>query len=363
MNRRLHSWKLFSVRGVDINIHVSLLFLLLYVAMISTAQFANVAYTSGVDVLLVRGSPYFWAVLFSLSLIASILIHELGHAFLAQAYGAKVRRIVLLMLGGMSEIEELNATPSREWKIAIVGPLVSMAIGILLFSLREVTQIREVRLYAYWVGSLNIMLGIFNLLPAFPMDGGRILRSLLVARRGKAKGTRAAVSVSRVFAILFGLLGLFQFNFILILIAFFLYSAAQGELLLVTGETNLKGLKVNEIMNAVPVLRAEQSLADAARAMSESNCSVLPVEGTGNSFGILSVEALRRVPRDLWVSTAVDSIEDRVTKVLNGNDTVDTILEHGLSSEAIPVVENGHVTGLLRSSKLIELIRLKEALG
>src|SRR5262245_57672633 len=127
--RELKSWKLFSVRGVDVNAHVSLVFLVLYILLIASMQFSGVARSSGIDPFLLRGSPLLWAMAFAVSLIFSILLHEFGHVLVAQKYGAKVKRITLMMLGGASEMEGATMPPAREWKVALIGPIVSLVIA------------------------------------------------------------------------------------------------------------------------------------------------------------------------------------------------------------------------------------------
>lgn len=354
---------LFSVRGVAVNIHISLLFLLLYVILIASIQFPEVARSAGIDPFLIRGSPVFWALLFSPSLIASVLLHEFGHVWVAQAYGAKVRRITLMMLGGVSEMEGSLEDPRKEWKVALVGPLVSLAIAGLLFAFRMNSESLEIRFFTYWVGQLNLVIAIFNLVPAFPMDGGRILRSFLVARRGRLRGTKNAVSVSHVFAWILGLMGLLQFNIILILIALFLYGASQGELLLVVGENLLKDMRVSEAMTIVPAIDSEQPLSEAARRMIESKMTVLPVQSLGGPSGVIGIDALKRIPKDRWASMRIKELDTTAPEAVRSDDNIGDILEKGLSSEATPVIESGRITGLVRATQLADLIRLKSALS
>lgn len=361
--QRLSGWTLFTVRGVAVSIHFSLLVLLLYVVVISSIQFPGVARSAGIDPLLIRGTPLLWALLFVFSLVTSILLHEFGHVLVAQAYGAKVRRITLMMLGGASEMEGSLDEPRKEWKVALIGPLVSLVLAGTLFWIRSISESLEVKFYGYWLGQLNLVVAIFNLLPAFPMDGGRILRSFLVARRGRLKGTKTAVTVSHALAWILGISGLLGFNVILVFIALFIYAASQGELLLVIGESLLKDMRVSEAMTLTPVINSDQSLSDAARMMIATKSTVLPVQNPEGLFGVIALNSLRRVPKDRWSSIKIKELDTSSPPAVKSDDSIGDILEKGLSSEAIPVIEGGQITGLVRATELADLIRLKSALS
>jgi Zn-dependent protease len=296
---------------VDITLHISLLFLLFIVYLGSSTQFHEVVKFSGIDPNKITGSPSLWGFFFTLSLVTSIFVHELSHVIVAQKNGGKVRQINLMMLGGVSEIEFLPQTPSIEIKVSIIGPLVSIAIGTVLYQLHHFIGGENLAFYGFWVGQLNIGLGIFNLIPAFPTDGGRILRAFLVSRQGPIKGTQNAVKVSNLFSILFVTVGVLTSNLILVLIAFFIYAASKSELFTMVAKKALEGLTVRDLVSSVPKILIPQKTSSPTIDIDE------PLE-----------KALK-----LGVSSGVSSI---------------------------PVLDHDEMIGLIRISDLIETIQNKQ---
>ncbi len=245
--RGLHGWRIATIRGVDLKVHISLLLLLLYVVFVAALQFPLVVQQSGIDPTSVSGGPVAWAIVFAFSLLVSVAVHEFGHVFVAQAQGVEVKGVSLMMLGGASEMERIPDRKYAEFKLAVIGPIVSLAIGAILLGLGRLTTSPSLDLFCYWVGRVNIALGVFNLLPAFPLDGGRALRSLMAVRQGQMRATQNAVRVSKVFAWVMGILGFLSLNLLLMLIAFFVYSLANAELVLQFSRKLLAGLKAGDV--------------------------------------------------------------------------------------------------------------------
>jgi len=242
----------FSIRGIKLHLHPSLIFLLVYVALLAALRFNDVATEAGIDPTSVQGSPLVWSIGFAVGLCISVVLHEFSHAFVARTVGLNVRGIVLMMLGGVTIIDGQTKRPRDEFKFSIVGPLVSFALAGLLFFIRAQATTPEIELIGYWLGNANLALGIFNLLPAFPLDGGRALRALLVARLGDVKGTSFAVKVSHVFSGMFAVIGFMQFNIFLMLIALFLYATAKAE---------LKAAEERALLTSAPVEQEESRAA------------------------------------------------------------------------------------------------------
>lgn len=361
--KRLGGWTLFTLRGVPLTLDISLIFLLLYVLFIASLQFPLVVQQSGVDVAEIVGSPFLWGVIFAVSLLVSIFLHEFSHVLVAQLHGGKARRITLMMLGGVSEMEKIPEKPSTEIKIAIAGPLLSLALGAALLLLYRTTSSSNLALFGFWLGQLNLVLGIFNLLPAFPTDGGRVLRSLLVGKQGRLRGTQNAVRVSRVFALFFGIVGLLQFNIILVLIAFFIYAGSQSELFFVLAETTLKGLKVRDITHRSSVIPMNSSAAEAARLLVQEKSTALPVESSSPPYGIVTAESLQRIPKSLWPQTSVRNVQSIASRPADINQPLDDLVTSGQLSESgggLPVVEDGGVVGFIRMVDILEAIQLRE---
>src|SRR5215208_3104111 len=160
-------------------------------------------------------------------LFASILVHELGHSVTARLYGVKVKRITLWLLGGMAQFDEMPRQRGAEAVVAIVGPLVSVAVGVACGLVGRVLPASAVpgRFVIYYLASTHVLLAVFNMLPALPLDGGRVLRSLLALRMPHLRATQVAATVSKFLAIALGLFGLLSGNLMLVAVAFFVYVA------------------------------------------------------------------------------------------------------------------------------------------
>ncbi len=364
-NRRPGIIKLVTIRGVELKLHISLIFLMLYAILVGALQFPGVVHQAGLNIEDMRVGPLLSGFIFALGLLLSVAIHEYGHVFVAQAQGVPVKGVTLMMLGGVSEIGSYADEPGQkayaELKLALIGPIVSLALGVALLGLHRLTLSPEIDLFTYWLGSANLVLGIFNLIPAFPLDGGRVLRSFLAARNGNLKGTRIAVKVSQIFAWLLGILGLLGFNFILVLIAFFIYSAAQSELMVLMARGILKGLQVKEAMNRIHTLREEQSLMDAASEMLNTRHRIIPVQTSSGEGALISLEWIRNVQREQWSKIPIKQLMQKVPKVLDATDPISQVMGEVMAAplRTLPVKENGEIVGLLSFSDLTEIIQLK----
>jgi Zn-dependent protease len=209
------SWKLGRFAGIDTHVHATFVLVVLWAAW---AAYAG----AGTAIAAVLG------VVFLLGVFGSVLLHELGHALMARRYGIATRRIVLLPIGGVAQLEGQPRTPRQELAIALAGPGVNFVIAAALLFVGAVIGFPA---GFGLLGSLmvaNVLLGAFNLLPAFPMDGGRVLRALLATRVGGHRATEIAARVGRVAAVLFGVVGLFT-SPILLLVAVFVWFAAGAE--------------------------------------------------------------------------------------------------------------------------------------
>lgn len=360
---RLSGLTIFTLRGVAVTLHVSLLILIAYVLLIANNQFYFVAERSGVNPAEISGSPFTWSVIFAFSLLVSIFLHEFGHVIIAQNHGGTVKQVTLMMLGGVSHIEKTPEEPAVEFKVAIAGPLVSLALAFLLFALRAYSGIPELEFYGFWLGSLNLALAIFNMLPAYPTDGGRVLRAALVSRQGRYRGTRNAIRVSHVFAVFFGVLAILQFNIILALIAVFIYLASKSEMLILTGETVLEGLFVRDVITPAHPLAGASTASEALREMLATRTTILPVAMADASHGLITAEMIQQLPPERRFFTRLDEIAIRPEKFLRAGDPLPhaftTSLAAGLG--ALPVVDdNGGLVGLVRTNDILELIRLRE---
>lgn len=223
------SFKIATVWGIPIRVHMSLLILLLLIAM------SFHAYGWPIDFLL--------GLLLGVCLFTSIALHELGHSYVAIRKGCRVREITLIFIGGAAQMEEIPSRPRDEFLMAVAGPAVSVAIGVLCLvagarlplpeSLWPLPLVRGSLRgnFVEFVGAMNLGLAAFNLMPAFPMDGGRVVRAVLAHRMGRLRATFLAARLGKILAVVFGLHSLMQrpIQFFGIAIAFFIFSAAETE--------------------------------------------------------------------------------------------------------------------------------------
>jgi Zn-dependent protease len=228
------SIKLFNIFGIAINIHVT--FLLLMIFFLS----------GGIK----------WLALM-MGVFCFVTLHEICHSLVARHYGIEVREITLLPIGGIASMSSMPEKPSQEFFISIAGPLFNLAVIVIFYAPMKSVLGPEVLFhrpfstatwpltlsYLYWI---NLMLAVFNLIPAFPMDGGRILRSILASRIGYVKATKFAVGLGHIFAIGFAYFGIVNTNLILIAIAIFIYMAASSERRQVDVKEALKKFKIGE---------------------------------------------------------------------------------------------------------------------
>ena len=253
-----YSFKIGSAWGIPIELHLTFILLIaaVFILSVPTQQF----YT-------------FTIVLF---LFVFVVFHELAHSIIARHYGIKVRKIILYPIGGVSEIEEIPDNPSQEWRMAVAGPLTSIVLGVALLGVSLIISTQTFTIYTFItitgnfltdLATLNILLGAFNLIPAFPMDGGRVFRALLAERLKYSDATRYAVYLGKIFGIAMVLIG-FVYNFFLILVGIFVYIGASEEAEQTIISTTLAGVRVKDVMQSeIGSVNPQQSLTEALEMM------------------------------------------------------------------------------------------------
>src|SRR5713101_4312650 len=225
---------------------------------------------------------------------------RLAHSLYARRTGSRVSAITLLLIGGVSQIEDLPRRPRDEALMAFVGPLTSLVIAAILYAgllaVPRDPDLWEVRFWLACTSYLNLTLGVFNLLPAFPMDGGRVLRALLVKRLGFLRATRTAALVGKGFALLFAAWGAVTANLLLMLIAWFVYVGAQQEAAQVEAKEALGSIRVGDLLQPDgPAIDARATLADAAEQLLRARRLALPVLADGSFAGMLSADDIGRL--------------------------------------------------------------------
>ena len=307
--------------------------------------------------------------LFFVLLFGSVLLHEFGHIFTARRFGVRTPDVVLLPIGGVSQMERIPEKPRQELLIALAGPTVNLVIGaLLLLVLGGLPQRPDMNmtnlgnhLWAH-LAYTNFALAFFNLLPAFPMDGGRALRALLAAWLGYARGTRAAAVTGQIFAVALGLLGLASGNFILTFIALFVYFAAGAE----SGAAQLRaasrGACVSDVMiTKFETLAANAPVEDAAQALIHSpQRKFVVTDRDGHVAGVVTRELIANALRWGRVNARVSDIMKTDVPVVSPRHTAEhaiALLQAGAPAVAV-VGDAGKVVGMLTLENVVELLLL-----
>jgi Zn-dependent protease len=289
-----------SVMGIPIRLHITFLLVLpmfAYVFAINPQPFGF----AGVEPSLTR---YSLSILAAILLFASVLLHEIAHSYLAKRYGVNIESITLFLFGGVSAMEEMPRKPGQEAKMASAGPLTSLVIGVVcllayrfLLSLNLSIFQSPAYLILWIIGFMNLVLGIFNLLPAFPMDGGRVLRSFYATRMPYVKATQSAASVGKFFAILMAIFGIFAGNLWLPLIALFIYIGASEEERSTQAKAALENIQVKDIMTKdVVSVSPSISVEDLIQFMFQKKHMGYPVMEGDRLIGVVTLTDIERVP-------------------------------------------------------------------
>ncbi|MFC7133718.1 MULTISPECIES: CBS domain-containing protein [Salinibaculum] len=303
-------------------------------------------------------------------LFVGVLLHEFGHSLVAMRYGYAIDSITLWLLGGMASFAEFPEDWRHEFWISIAGPVVSVLVGMGSYAAFVLlpASATPLRFVFGYLTILNVVLAVFNLLPAFPMDGGRILRALLARSRSHAQATQLAAEVGKLFAFLMGIFGLF-FNWFLILLAFFIYIAASSEAQQTTLKASFEGVRVGDVMTSrgnLQTVTSDTSVADLLDRMMRERHVGYPVVDDGNLVGMVTLDDasdIDPVERDAY------RVEDVMTT------TVETILADAEAMTAfqqmqqtgigrLPVVdEAGDVVGLVSRTDLMRAFNIMQARG
>lgn len=309
---------------------------------------------------------------FVLALFTCVVLHEYGHALTARRFGVGTRDITLLPIGGVARLEHIPKKPMQEFWVAIAGPAVNVVIALTIFLvlvlLRNLNQLFEVQMFRghflvrlMWV---NVFLILFNLLPAFPMDGGRVLRALLATQLGRPRATAIAARVGQGMAILFALVGFF-YNPMLMFIALFVYLGAQAEAEAVATDAAVEGLRVEHaMMTRFRCLSPGDTLADAMRELLAGAQQDFPVVHAGQVVGLLRRNDLVRGLSERGPGTLVADTMWTDVDVIDAREPLDEafrLIQQGQCG-TVPVTRDGGLVGLLTLENLGELVMVNTAL-
>ena len=353
------SWKVARVAGIDVYVHATFLILLAWIGV--SHWFETRAIADALE-----------GIAFILVLFACVVLHEFGHALTARRFGIATRDITLLPIGGLARLERMPQRPAEEFLVAIAGPAVNVVIAALLFAWLQVSgdwqpvdRLSVARgSFAERMMVVNAGLVVFNLLPAFPMDGGRVLRALLATRLPHVRATQLAATVGQGMAILFGFLGLLG-NPMLLFIAFFVWIGAAQEAGVVEMKTVLAGIPVSRAMiTDFRVLAPASTLQDAVDLVLTGSQQDFPVVDGGQVTGILArarlVSALSQHDR----ATPVDAVMHRSFPTADASEMLEDALERlSANGHLLPVLDRGTLVGLLTRENVAEMIMIEKAAG
>ena len=353
------SFKVGRFAGIDVFMHFTFLLLIGWVALMHWRQGQSIfSVVSGVT--------------FILTVFLCVVLHEFGHALTARRYGIKTRDIILLPIGGVARLERLPTRPMQELWVALAGPAVNIVIAISLFVWLKLTASFEpLQMLTLTTGpflerimAVNVFLVIFNMIPAFPMDGGRVLRAILATRKEYGRATQIAASIGQGIAVFFGFIGLF-YNPLLLFIALFVWIGAAQEASLAQMQSAIGGIPVQQAMlTDFKVLQKNDSLERAIELTLAGSQKDFPVMDNGRIEGILTqtdlLKGLSKRDRHPTISSAmqtdfvaVDSLEMLETAFARLKDC---------NCHTLPVTLNGKLVGLITMDNLGEYMRIQAAL-
>ena len=353
------SWKVARIAGIDVFIHSTFFILIAWIGF-------SYWITERSIVAVVNG------VIFILLLFLIVLMHEFGHALAAKRFGIATRDITLLPIGGLSRLERMPKEPKRELWVALSGPLVNLVLAVIFFvwlyftgglnGLTNTTVTEGTLLQR--VAFANMILLLFNIIPAFPMDGGRVLRAFLATRMEYTQATHTAASIGQGFALIFGLIGLL-FNPFLIFIAFFVWIGASQESSSVQVKEALSGIPIKRAMlTQFKTLESTQRLSDAADAILTGYQQEFPVMKGEEMVGILTRSALVKGLATDGPTANIASAMDKSFVTADGNEMLEIVSERlqTCGCHTVPIFENNELIGLVTMENIGEFLMIESAI-
>lgn len=354
------SWKIGEYAGIGVYIHATFLLIILWVGLSHWLAGKTLEATLA-------------GLAFIMALFACVLLHEFGHALMAKKYGIKTRDITLLPIGGVARLERMPDDPKQELWVALAGPAVNIVIAAALFIWLQITNgfepLEKLSLtggaFAERLLVVNISLVLFNLLPAFPMDGGRMLRALLATKMEYTRATQIAAGIGQGMAFLFGLAGLFS-NPFLLFIAFFVWIGAAQESSMVQMKSAIGGIPVKlAMLTDFRALAPHDTLARAVDLILSGSQQDFPVVENGRVAGVLTRSDLLLALAKSGQNTPVEEVMQREFQVVDSTEMLETAFQRlqACSCHTLPVVRNGELAGLVTMDNVGEFLLIQSALS
>lgn len=358
------SWSLGRYAGIQVYMHMSFLLIIVWIILMHWMMNAGLMKT-------LEG------VIFTLILFVCVIFHEFGHALTARHFGIRTKDIVLLPIGGVARLEKMPDKPVQELWVAIAGPAVNLGIALILFGFLMTAQIfSRVEEFSFTIRSVaqgdfferlffaNVFLALFNLIPAFPMDGGRVFRAFMAMRMDYVRATKIAAQFGQIIAVFFAFAGLL-FNPFLIIIALFIWLGASKESSDIQLQHVIHGIPVYQAMiTDFKTLRADQRLSDAVELILTGSQQDFPVMEGEKVVGILTrvdlINGLSRYGQEVFIR---DIMQNNFVTV-DPNTMLATAFEQlkNCSCRVIPVYDNNRLVGILTAENIGELVMIQKAI-
>ncbi len=358
-----------SLFGIPIQLDISFLAVLPILGWMIGNNVASIVETFGLEIetTWLEEHAFIVGLLTAFGLFVSILIHEIGHSLVAKAYGIEVKSITLWLLGGMATFADMPREKGREAVIAIAGPLTSALVaGLCWVAGRALGEMHVglVFISGYLVMA-NLALAIFNCIPALPLDGGRVLRSLLALRMNYARATMVSAQIGKMLAFLLGFLGVISLNLFLVLIAFFVYAAGRGESSAIVAQEALLKLTVADLMESdVQTVSVNLSIPDLLDRMIEDRHQGYPVlDLEGGLAGVISLDLIKLRPPDTSLEglRVVDLMQSPAPTLRPSEDS--TVAFRRMNEEQtdrfVVVDDNDRMVGIVSRTDLLRAIQVR----
>lgn len=353
------AWKIGEYAGIAVYVHATFLLLVGWIALLHWLQLGTLQ-------AVVRG------VVFILLLFVCVLLHEFGHALAARRYGIRTRDITLLPIGGVARLERMPDKPVQELWVALAGPVVNIAIFAVLYLILQTQSWvlrteRELVQGSLWARlmTVNLFLAAFNLLPAFPMDGGRVLRALLAMRMDYVQATNIAAALGQGMAFLFGFLGLFL-NPFLLFIALFVWIGAAQEASMVQIRAALGGIPVQQAMlTDFRTIQPDDPLRRVVELVLSGWQQDFPVLENNRVVGVLTRNDLVNALAMHGEDRLVREVMQTQFEVVDASEMLESVLPRlqACACHSMPVLRNGELVGVLTMDNVGEFMLIRSALA
>lgn len=324
-------------------------------------------HTIDVAALQVGYTPELVGVVSALGLFVGVLLHELGHSWTARRYGITITSITLWIFGGLAHMENLPEDWNVEFYVALAGPAMSVLVGAFCYALLFVVTVTPVVVFVVgWLAVVNVTLAVFNMLPAFPMDGGRVLRALLARSRPYAEATQTAASVGKGMAILLAVVAVLSFAPLMLLVAMFVYVAAGAESRATVLRDLLGDMTASELMSTdVGTVTSETTVAEFVDRVVAERTTTYPVMDDGTVTGLVSFGAVRTVPEAERGSTTIADVMGPVPPLVAPDATAFDALQAMSQSKGdrVFVTDGGRFVGQITSDDFVTAIEVLQGLG